>query len=238
MRVLFLTDRSLIELIQPVLKAEGVLIEVAEQLTQADYTVQTHRCDVVVLERDRFGDFSYSRLLRWRHAGLKAHVLVVLPRDCDSADKVEALDAGADGYLLRPFCIEELRARFRALRRRDDPSPTGSILRIHDLEIDTAGRIARRGGRLIQLTSREFDLLKVLAQHQGRVVSRAVIREQLYNSQHDDGSNVIDVYIRYLRNKIDKGFETPLILTRWGQGYQLRSPDVSAESRCGRPPAG
>ncbi len=118
MRVLFLTDRSLVESIQPVLKAEGVLIEVAEQLALADFKVRTHCYDVVVIERDRFGDFSYSRLLRWRHAGLKAHILVVLPRDCDSSDKVGALDAGADGYLLRPFCIEELRARLRALVRR------------------------------------------------------------------------------------------------------------------------
>jgi len=238
MRVLFLTDRSLIDSLQPALKAEGVLFDVADQLTNADFKVRTHCYDVVVLERDRFGEFSYGRLLRWRHAGLKAHVLVVLPRDCDSSDRVGALDAGADGYLVRPFCIEELRARLRALGRRDEVPPTRSILRIHDLEIDSTARIARRGGRLIPLTSREFDLLEILAHHQGRVVSRALIREQLYNSQHDDASNVIDVYIRYLRNKIDKGFDTPLILTRWGQGYQLCSPNFAAETCRARPPKG
>jgi DNA-binding response OmpR family regulator len=197
-----------------------VRVDAAEQATRADVLVQTHGYDVVVLDRDHLGHLGYSRIARWRRGGLTAHILVLLPRGGDSDDKIDALDSGADAYLLQPFCIAELRARFRALGRRQEPA--AAVLRSHDLEIDTHTRTARRGGRDIPLTRREFELLRLLADHQGSVVSRATIRKQLYEGQLDR-SNVVDVYIRYLRDKIDKGFDTPLILTRRGEGYLLRA---------------
>jgi len=223
MRALFLIDNPLAEYLGRTLKELGVEVDGVEQVAHADFKVQSESYDAVLLERDRLGGFGYSQLLRWRRGGLRAHVLVLLPRGCDSFERVDALDAGADGYLLSPFCVEELRARFRALARRDEPAAP-LVLRTYDLEIDVNARCARRGGRPIRLTRREFDLLHLLAHNRGRVVSRATIREHLYDAQGgDDQSNVIDVYVRYLRNKIDKGFDTPLILTRWGQGYLLRA---------------
>jgi DNA-binding response OmpR family regulator len=222
MKTLLITDRSLAESLQPALEEEGVLVDVAEQTGRAEFKVQTEEYDAVLLDRNRLEGRGYSCLLRWRRGGLKAHVLVLLPGDSKTSDRADTLDAGADAYLLQPLCVEELRAHLRALRRRDE-SVISPVRRIHDLEINTASRSVRRSGQAIRLTPREFDLLALLAYHQGRVVSRSMIREHLYDAQEVDHSNVVDVYIRYLRNKIDKGFDKPLILTRWGQGYLLRA---------------
>src|SRR5262249_3385055 len=149
------------------------------------------------------------------------HVLA-LTGDRSPQQTVRALDVGADDVLARPFETEEFLARVRALARRAEPA-AGRVLRLHDLEIDRQAQTVRRGGRTIALTPREFALLEVLARQPGRVVSRATIWRHLYDGDGETASNVVDVYIRYLRNKIDRGFDVPLILTRWGQGYMLRA---------------
>src|SRR5262249_50336101 len=102
------------------------------------------------------------------------------------------------------------------------------ILRVFDLEMDTAAHSVRRAGQAIHLTPREYSLLEYLAFHKGQVVTRTMIWEHLYDENDESTSNVVDVYIRYLRNKIDKGFEPPLILTRWGEGYMMRAEDTPA----------
>jgi DNA-binding response OmpR family regulator len=222
MKTLFVAERTLVESLRPVLAEDGVAVDVAEQPARADFKVQSQDYDVILLDRDRLGGRAHSYLLRWRRGGLKSHVVVLLPGDCPSTERADALDAGADGCLLRPLCSEELRAYLRALRRRTE-SPSTPVWRVHDLEIDTLARTVSRGGRPIPLTPLEYDLLQLLVYRQGEIVTRADVLEHLYDGQGEITPNLVDVYIRYLRKKIDRNSDNPLILTRWGKGYLLRA---------------
>jgi DNA-binding response OmpR family regulator len=223
MKTLFVAERSLLDSVQPLLTEDGVSVDLVEQPGRADFKVQSQHYDVVLLDRDRLGGHALSCLLRWRRDGLRAHVLVLLPGGCGGGERADALDAGADACLLQPLCPEELRAYLRALRRRAG-APAGSVWRVHDLEIDTVTRSVQRGGQPIVLTPREFDLLRLLAYRQGEAVSRAEIIEYLYDGE-EITRNLVDVYIRYLRKKIDKRSNNSLILTCWGKGYMLRRRD-------------
>lgn len=221
MRVLLIEDhKPLVRALKQGLEEEGFAVDVAYDGEIGAYKAQTADYDVIILDLMLPKEDGLSLLQRWRRDGLKTHVLVLTARS-GIEDKVRGLDLGADDYLTKPFQLEELLARLRALIRRGhqvkDP-----ILRVHDLEIDTAARAVKRAGQPIHLTPREYALLQFLAFHRGRVVSRSLIWEHLYDEQDENTSNVVDVYIRYLRNKIDKGYEPPLILTRWGEGYMLR----------------
>src|SRR5262245_21308628 len=202
MRTLFVADQDLVESLRPALEEEGILVDAATKATDADDKMRREHYDAVLLDRDRLGSSGYSRLKRWRRGGLKAHVLVLLSANLDARDRIEALDNGADGYLVPPFCLEEVRARLRALGRHTQLT-VAPVLRSHDLEINIASRSARRNGRAIDLTPREFDLLQLLAQNQGRIVSRSTLYEHLYDGLPEERSNVVDVYIRHLRRKID-----------------------------------
>ena len=166
-----------------------------------------------------------GRIQAWRRSGLKCHLIVLASRLAVPM-RVKLLNAGADCYVLKPNHEPELLARLRGLSRRG-VSRQESTLRVCDMEIDLSSRSVRRAGRTIPLTPREYALLRYLAMHQGQIVPRAMILEHVYEGK--DESNVINVYIRYLRNKIDKGFSTPLILTRYGQGYMLRGEDMEAD---------
>ncbi|ARS34421.1 response regulator transcription factor [Pontibacter actiniarum] len=140
-------------------------------------------------------------------------------------DKIIGLDAGADDYLTKPFEFKELLARIRALSRRTSEGATGEKIRIADLEMDVAKKTVTRGGKPVNLTAREFSLLHYLLRNQGRVVSRVDITEQVWETSFDTGSNVIDVYINFLRKKIDKAHDTKLIHTLVGMGYVLKEQD-------------
>jgi DNA-binding response OmpR family regulator len=224
-RVLLVEDhKPLVRALRQGLEEEGLAVDVALDGEEADYKARSSEYDAIVLDIMLPKKDGLTLLKEWRQAGLKAHVLMLTARGTLD-DKVKGLDTGADDYLTKPFELEELLARLRALLRRghDVKDP---VIRVHDLEIDTATRTVKRGGQAIHLTPREYALLQFLAFHRGRVVSRTMIWEHLYDEHDENTSNVVDVYIRYLRNKIDKGFEPQLILTRWGEGYLLRGEDA------------
>jgi DNA-binding response OmpR family regulator len=223
-RILLVEDhKPLVRALRQGLEEEGFAVDVAQDGEEADHKASSVQYDAIILDLMLPKVDGLTLLQRWRKAGNQAHVLVLTARD-QLDDKVKGLDMGADDYLTKPFELEELLARVRAMVRRGhkvkDP-----VLRIHDLEIDTASRSVRRAGQPIHLTPREYSLLEFLAFHRGRVVTRTMIWEHLYDEHDESTSNVVDVYIRYLRNKIDKGFDPPLIQTRWGEGYQLRGDE-------------
>jgi two-component system, OmpR family, copper resistance phosphate regulon response regulator CusR len=139
-------------------------------------------------------------------------------------NKVDGLDSGADDYLVKPFEFGELLARVRALSRRNNNIKT-EVYSIADLELDTGAKMVRRNGLRIDLTAKEFDLLEYLLKNKGKVVSRMDIAENVWDVSFDTGTNIIDVYINYLRKKIDKDFHVKLIYTLVGKGYVLKSED-------------
>lgn len=211
------------------LRAAGASVDVAHHGPRAHQLVRARGYDVILVTLPGKPSVSLAELTFYRHHGAGARILAVVPARNDG-EMIRALDGGADDCVTASFEVEELLARLCALGRRgSDRWPKGAILRTHDLEIDTGSRMVRRGGRILDLTVREYALLQLLAMHCGRVLSRNRIREHLYGGAEEMTSNVIDVYIRYLRTKVDRGFEPPLILTRWGQGYLLRDEDPVQE---------
>ncbi|SET04727.1 response regulator transcription factor [Hymenobacter actinosclerus] len=160
------------------------------------------------------------RQVRAQNTGVPILMLTALG---ETDDKIRGLDAGADDYLVKPFAFQELLARIRALtRRRHDAPPAGSVLQLADLTLDPASKMVHRAGQPIQLTAREFALLEYLLRNQNRVVSRVDILEQVWDTSFDTGSNVIDVYINFLRKKLDKDFTPKLIHTLVGMGYVMK----------------
>jgi DNA-binding response OmpR family regulator len=225
-RVLLVEDyKPLVRALRQGLEEEGFAVDVAYDGEEGDFKANSAEYDAIILDLMLPKEDGLSLLQRWRRKGKQTHVLVLTARG-SLEDKVRGLDLGADDYLTKPFELEELLARLRALIRRGHQTKD-PVLRILDLEIDTAARTVKRAGQPIHLTPREYSLLHFLAYHRGKVVSRSMIWEHLYDEHDENTSNVVDVYIRYLRNKIDKGFEPPLIMTRWGEGYQLRGDDES-----------
>jgi DNA-binding response OmpR family regulator len=191
------------------------------------YLLRTGNYDGVILDWMLPGLSGTEILVRHRSAGGETPVLMLTAKDA-SRDTVQALDAGADDYLVKPFDFAVLLARLRALVRRAHAKPD-SLIRVADLEVDLAAREVRRGGVEIPLTPREFSLLELLALHANQVVTRSEIWDKLYETNAETASNAVDVYISYLRRKIDRGRQ-PLIWTRRGHGYVLRAEPC--DSRC------
>jgi two-component system OmpR family response regulator len=140
-------------------------------------------------------------------------------------DRVKGLRAGGDDYLVKPFAFSELLARVEALMRRGMTAPTTTRLRVADLELDLLTRTVRRGGKVIELLPREFQLLECLMRHAGNVVTRTMLLETVWDYHFDPQTNVIDVHISRLRHKIDRNFDRPLLHTVRGAGYCLRPPE-------------
>ncbi len=221
MKILLVEDHKLLaRSLKQALEEDGFAVDLAVAGDEADVKARGAIYDVVILDLMLPKVDGLTLLKGWRRDGLTFHVLILTAMGT-LEDKVLGLNLGADDYLPKPFELTEFLARVRALVRRGHQAKD-PILRIHDLEIDTGARSVRRAGKDIYLTPREFSLLRFLCYHRGKVVTRSMVWEHLYDENDDNTSNVVDVYIRYLRNKIDKNFTPPLILTRWGEGYMIK----------------
>jgi DNA-binding response OmpR family regulator len=174
--------------------------------------------DLMLPRRDGFAVLKTAR-----GQGVRTPILILTARD-SVADKVTGLDLGADDYLTKPFAFDEFLARVRALLRRG-PEQRTALLRLADLTLDPAPRDVRRGTRRISLTTREYALLEYLLRNAGRVLTRPMIAEHVWGLDFDPESNVIDVYIGYLRRKIDAEGEPPLLHTIRGAGYVLKADE-------------
>ena len=221
MKILLVEDHKLLSRsLKQALEEDGFAVDLAVAGDEADAKARGAIYDVVILDLMLPKIDGLTLLKGWRKDGFTFHVLILTAMGT-LEDKVLGLNLGADDYLPKPFELTEFLARVRALVRRGHQAKD-PILRIHDLEIDTGARSVRRAGKDIYLTPREFSLLRFLCYHRGKVVTRSMVWEHLYDENDDNTSNVVDVYIRYLRKKIDKNFTPPLILTRWGEGYMIK----------------
>jgi DNA-binding response OmpR family regulator len=224
MRVLVVEDYApLVRSLEQGLREQGYAVDVALDGDAGLSSATASPYDAIILDwmLPRLDGVSLLKALRSQ--GMATPVLMLTAKDTVS-DRVSGLDAGADDYLVKPFALDELYARLRALIRRGYRAADGTI-RIADLEIDTAARRVTRAGAAIDLSAREYALLEYLAHRKGHVVTREEIAEHLYDFSKEVSSNVIDVYIGYLRKKIDKEHERKLIVTRRGLGYLLEESE-------------
>jgi DNA-binding response OmpR family regulator len=221
MRILVVEDhRNTAAFIRKALLAEGFAVDVCRDGDDALTAATSVSYDAIVLDimlpgRD---GLSVLRQLRERH---NATPVLLLSARGEVNERVDGLNAGADDYLPKPFVVAELVARIRALGRRGGESqPT--VLRVADLSLDTVTRQARRGGTAFELTAREYRLLEFLMRSAGRICTRTAILEKVWDYDFDPGSNIVDVYIKRLREKFDTGFEPKLFRTVRGVGYVLK----------------
>ena len=235
MRVLVVEDEpGIAQFIRQGLREAGYAVDVAYDGEEGLDYVYVAEYDVLVLDilLPKLDGLDVLRALRAR--GVKTPVLLLTAKDTVE-DRVRGLDSGADDYLVKPFAFPELVARLRALLRRP-PLQMDPVLHLGDLAMDTARREVRRGGRLIELSPREFTLLEYFMRHPRHVLTRTQLAEHVWNFDFFNDSNVVDVYIGYLRRKIDRGYDRPLLQTVRGVGYRLSdATDVPTKegTRCG-----
>ncbi len=220
MRLLLVEDeKKVADFVARGLRAERFAVDTAydgntgwEMASDIDY-------DLVILDLMLPGLNGTEILRRLRQKGSKAAVLVLTARDA-TQDKVTNFEAGADDYLTKPFAFAELLVRIKALLRRA-PASHQNVLRVADLELDRLTHVVRRAGKRIELTSKEYALLEYLAAHPDRVLSRTMIMEHVWDESFESLTNIVDVYVRHLRSKVDDPFPTKLIKTVRGVGYCL-----------------
>ena len=229
MRVLVVEDeRKVASFIRQGLEEEGYAVEVAEDgATALDVFVAGPPFDLAVLDLmlPRLDGFALLKATRGR--AVPTPILVLTARD-GIGDRVKGLDLGADDYLTKPFSFDEFLARVRALLRRGH-GQREPVLRLADLTLDPATREIRRGGRRITLSAREYSLLEYFLRNARRVLTRPMVTEHVWGLDFDPESNIVDVYVGYLRRKIETGGERRLLHTVRGVGYALQAEDESAE---------
>lgn len=227
MRILIIEDDLAIQkLLQKKLSEESYAIDFCMDGEEGlDYALANHYdCILLDLMLPKQSGLEVLRTLRDNKN--QSYVLIMTAKDAIE-DRVKGLDAGADDYIVKPFSLDELSARIRALIRRKSEDKS-AILQLEDLILDTASHTIVRGKQNISLTSKEYSLLEYLMRHQGQVLTRTQIADHVWDYSFYTDSNVVDVYIRYLRNKIDKGFDKKLIQTVRGFGYVMRLEDEQA----------
>jgi len=221
MRILVVEDETKVgSFIRRALEEESYAVDLCADGARGLELARDSSYDLIILDVMLPGMTGLQILETLRKEKLKTPVLIVTAR-AQVDQRVKGLDAGADDYLTKPFAIEELLARVRALLRRGAGEGTG-VLQIEDLMLNPATREVTRGGQRIELTSKEYGLLEYFMRNSGRVLTRPMIAEHVWNLDFDTFTNVIDVYVNYLRNKIDRGRERKLIHTIRGSGYVLK----------------
>jgi two-component system copper resistance phosphate regulon response regulator CusR len=220
MRLLLIEDeRKVADVVARGLRAERFAVDVTYDGDTGWQMASTVDYDLIILDLMLPGLNGTELLRRFRRKGGKAPVLVLTARDA-TKDKVENFEAGADDYLTKPFAFAELLVRVKALLRRP-PVSHEHVLRVADLEIDRLTQQVKRAGKRIELTSKEYALLEYLASHADRVLSRTMIIEHVWDESFEGLTNIVDVYVRHLREKVDEGHEPKLIRTVRGVGYCL-----------------
>ena len=222
MRVLIVEDEvKMAGLIRRGMREEGLAADVATRGEDALWMAGSTEYDAIVLDVMLPGADGFETCRRLREDGVRAPVLMLTARDA-VADRIAGLDGGADDYLTKPFSFAELLARLRALTRRGAiERPT--VLETGDLRLDPATRRVTRGGEEVELSAKEFALLEAFMRRPGEVLSRFALLEAAWEGDYENRSNIVDVYVRYLREKIDRPFGVESIETVRGVGYRLRA---------------
>ncbi|MDH4101728.1 MAG: response regulator transcription factor [Nitrospirota bacterium] len=224
MRILVVEDeKDLAAIVKQGLEEEGYVVDVAHDGEEGLYMAENFPADAIILDVMMPVMDGLTVLTKLRKKGNTTPVLLLTARDA-LVDKIKGLDTGADDYLTKPFVFQELLARVRSLLRRKGDVKQ-AVIKIDDLEINTASHEVSRAGKVITLSAREYALLEYMAYNKGAVLSRTDIVEHIYHEDKDMDSNVIDVYVNYLRNKIDKNAKKKLIHTVRGAGYMLKGEE-------------
>ncbi|HEX8088183.1 MAG TPA: response regulator transcription factor [Blastocatellia bacterium] len=228
MRVLVIEDEiKMAAFIKRGLEEENIAVDIAADGEDGMFRAKAGSYDLIILDITLPLLDGLEVCRRLRQDRVTTPILLLTARDSVEM-KVRGLDSGADDYLTKPFAFAELLARMRALRRRDR-AEVSMRLQVDDLVLDPLTRRVTRANRPIQLTSKEFALLECFMSHPDQVLSRTILAEKVWDETFDAFTNVIDVYINYLRNKIDRDFSPKLIHTVRGAGYVLRRPEVMSE---------
>ncbi|MGH9767017.1 MAG: response regulator transcription factor [Blastocatellia bacterium] len=223
MRVLVIEDeQKMADLIKRGLEEEGMEVETAYDGNVGLEAGKSGKHDLIILDLGLPGRDGLDIAREWRESGMKTPILIVTAHD-STEEKVKGLDTGADDYITKPFAFAELLARIRVLQRRTAAEDT-TKLQLGDLVLNLINRRAARAGNEVQLTNKEFALLEFFMRHPDEILSREVLSEKVWEETFDTLTNVIDVYINYLRNKIDRHYEPKLIHTVRGVGYMLKTP--------------
>ena len=222
MRILVVEDEAKVaSFIRRALEEESYAVDACDDGAKGLDLARAGCYDLVILDLMLPEMPGLEVLKALRKEQVAAPVLILTARS-ELDQKVKGLDAGADDYLTKPFAIEELLARVRVLLRRGSGEAAG-VLQVDDLVLNPATREVTRGGKRIELTAKEYALLEYLMRNAGRVLTRPMIAEHVWNQDFDTFTNVIDVYVNYLRNKIDRGQERKLLQTVRGSGYTLKA---------------